>query len=219
MAVKIIALLLIGYICGLFPTGMIIAKCKGVDIRHEGSGNSGATNSLRVMGKKAGLLVLLGDSMKAFLPCMAVRFLFGANGPLAEPDMMLAYVGLIGIGAVLGHDFPFFMKFKGGKGISSTTGFSLALDWRITLIGFVFFVLIVSVTKYVSLASMFDTTMFCIVLITFSLIGMYGLCPLGLAVLHSVGLLQAVLSVWSHRSNVKRLLAGEENRFSLKSKI
>ena len=122
--------LVIGYVLGLIQTGYFYGKFHGVDLRKHGSGNSGATNTLRVMGKTAGLIVLFGDLMKSFAACLIVRLLFSS----ANPEMTLLYVLYAGAGAVLGHDFPFYLKFKGGKGVASTSGMIIALlDIRIFL--------------------------------------------------------------------------------------
>ena len=97
---------------------MIYGKLKGVDIRKHGSGNLGMTNALRVLGPKAGLVVFIGDLLKAFLPCLIVKYRISGM----YPDTYMVYVLYTGLGAVLGHNFPFYLNFKGGKGISSSAG-------------------------------------------------------------------------------------------------
>jgi glycerol-3-phosphate acyltransferase PlsY len=123
--------LVMGYIFGLFQTGYIYGKMHGIDIRESGSGNSGTTNALRVLGKQAGLIVLIGDIGKCIIACLLCRFLFGSR----LPDMELLLVLYTGVGVILGHNFPFYMNFKGGKGIAATGGLVISVfDVRIFVI-------------------------------------------------------------------------------------
>ena len=114
-----------GYLCGLFQTGYIYGKLHGIDIRSYGSGNSGSTNALRVMGKKAGLTVFVGDFLKTVIPCFITRLLFKD-----QPELMYVYMLYTGLGVILGHNFPFYLGFKGGKGIAATAGIIFSIDWR-----------------------------------------------------------------------------------------
>lgn len=107
-----IVCLLIGYVCGLFQTSFIYGKMHGIDIRNYGSGNAGTTNALRVLGTKAGLIVFAGDVLKCILAVLLARLLFAAG----HPDMKYLYMLYAGAGAILGHNFPFYLHFKGGKG-------------------------------------------------------------------------------------------------------
>ena len=111
----------IGYLFGLFQTGYLYGKSQGIDIRSEGSGNAGTTNSLRVLGIKAGLITFAGDLCKAILAVLLVKVLFRN----AYPDAVKILELYAGFGAVLGHNFPFYLKFKGGKGIACTSGMIL----------------------------------------------------------------------------------------------
>jgi len=120
--------IVVGYLFGLLQTGYLFGHFQHIDIRNYGSGNSGATNALRVMGKKAGAIVFFGDFFKAFIPCIVVRLLL-KNQPI-NPTLFVFYVGL---GVVLGHNFPCYMHFKGGKGVASTAGVIATLDWRFTM--------------------------------------------------------------------------------------
>lgn len=113
----------IGYLFGLFQTGYLYGKSQGIDIRSEGSGNAGTTNSLRVLGIKAGLITFAGDLCKAILAVLLVKVLFRN----AYPDAVKILELYAGFGAVLGHNFPFYLKFKGGKGIACTSGMILAV--------------------------------------------------------------------------------------------
>ena len=126
------------------PDGYIYGRVHGIDIRKYGSGNSGSTNALRVMGKKAGLTVFAGDFLKTVIPCMAVRCIFKN-----QPDYAYVYMLYIGLGVILGHNYPFYLHFKGGKGIAATAGIIFSIDWRLTVLCLAVFILIVAVTRYV----------------------------------------------------------------------
>lgn len=144
-----ILLLVVGYLIGNNLFGYYYGKRKGRDIRKEGSGNTGATNALRVLGKKAGILVFIGDFLKAFIPVLLLKLLL----PSRFVQLRDVYIMYLGLGIVLGHDFPFFLGFKGGKGVSSMCGVFIAYDWKMTLIGLVLFFGTAFKTKIVSLSS------------------------------------------------------------------
>ena len=206
-----ILLLIIGYFIGNIETGYIFGKLNKMDIRNYGSGNAGATNTLRVLGPKAGLIVFLGDFCKSLIPCLVVRFIFRDNVSLSY-----VYMLYIGLGVVLGHNFPFYLGFKGGKGVASTAGIIMALDIRIAAVCLAIFIVIVAVTRYVSLASI-------VVMIIF--IGMShmlvktsygftdGTSPMEFRLL---GVVIGLLSIFMHRANIKRLLSGTENKIGKK---
>ena len=122
MVVFRIVSILLGYLFGLFPTGVLYGKAHNVDIRSKGSGNSGMTNSLRVLGWKAGVVVFFGDCLKA----VAAMVIIWAVARTRYPDAVKLLELYAGFGAVLGHNFPFYMKFKGGKGIASSVGIVFA---------------------------------------------------------------------------------------------
>ena len=138
------AAILIGYVCGLFQTAFIYGKLHGVDIRKEGSGNAGSTNALRTFGKGAGGLVLLGDFLKCVVAALIVYFLIGRNHP--EVDYLLR--ALTGLGCALGHDFPFWMKFRGGKGVASSSIAFVIFDPFWGLLANIAGMLVVFATKY-----------------------------------------------------------------------
>ena len=123
---------LLGYLFGLFPTGVLYGNAHHVDIRSKGSGNTGTTNSLRVLGWKAGVIVFLGDCLKA-VAAMAIIWFMAKD---RYPDTVKLLELYAGFGAVLGHNFPFYMKFKGGKGIASSVGIIFTFDWRMVPISF-----------------------------------------------------------------------------------
>jgi len=206
-----ILLLIIGYFIGNIETGYIFGKIHKMDIRNYGSGNAGATNTLRVLGAKAGLVVFLGDFCKSLIPCLVVRFIFRDNVSLSY-----IYMLYIGLGVVLGHNFPFYLGFKGGKGVASTAGIIMALDIRIAVVCLIVFIITVAITRYVSLGSIF---------VMIILIGMShffvkfsygfgeGASPIEFRLLTAaVGL----LSIFMHRANIKRLLGGTENKIGKK---
>lgn len=113
--------LVMGYVFGLFQTGYLYGKMNHIDIRNYGSGNSGTTNALRVMGKKAGLIVFAGDFLKTVFACLAARIIFKGS---PDTDLYVLYAGL---GVVLGHNFPCYLNFKGGKGIASMAGILVSM--------------------------------------------------------------------------------------------
>ena len=142
---------MIGYVFGLFQTGYIYGKMHNIDIRKQGSGNAGTTNALRTMGWKAGLVTFLGDCFKCVFAVVIVHLLYGKT----HADMIPLLAMYAGMGAVLGHNYPFYLKFKGGKGIAATAGLLVSTTnvWMV-LICLVAFVAIVGVTRYVSLGSL-----------------------------------------------------------------
>lgn len=203
-----IVCLAVGYVFGLFQTGYLYGRKQGVDIRKEGSGNSGATNSLRVFGLKAGVIVFIGDMLKTLIPCLIVRAIFRESAP----DMVDLYMLYAGFGAVLGHNYPFYMDFKGGKGISCTAGLALAINWKVALCLFVLFLLIVGVTKYVSLASLVAVTGVLITMIVMATGGTLGLAHGAMIEFIILGFVWAAMAFWRHRANIGRLAAGNENK-------
>ena len=209
-----ILLLAIGYICGLFQTGYLYGKLvKNMDIRKSGSGNAGATNSLRVLGIKAGIIVLLGDAMKAFIPCMIVRYLYATC-----PDIVYTRMLYIGLGAILGHNFPFYLNFKGGKGVASTAGIILATDLKVTLVCLIIFVLTVSITRYVSLGSILVMLTTIIMFSYYNLSGVYMQSGTAVVEFELLTLIIAGMSIYRHRANIHRLLTHSENKISFSSK-
>lgn len=205
--------LMIGYAFGLIQTGVLYGRMRGIDIRKHGSGNSGATNTQRVLGTKAGIIVLAGDLLKCFIPCLIARYMFGS----ADPEQALLYVLYAGTGSILGHDFPFYSGFKGGKGIASSTGLILALyDMRVFLPCFIVFMLCVFVTKYVSLGSILSAATFFISWTVVTANGWNSLAESARLESCMVVFFVSALAIVRHRSNIGRLLAGKENKFSFK---
>lgn len=211
--------LLAGYGCGLLETGVIYGKLAGIDIREHGSGNSGTTNALRVLGFKAGLVVFLGDFCKSFIPCLIARFIFKG----IYPDAYLLYVLYVGFGAVLGHVFPFYLGFKGGKGIATIAGTVVGLlEPLMILILFILFASALAISRYMSVASILLMIEFVIVYIIFGLTGQlcFNLSNPGskMAFIESVviAVLFASLAIFKHKANIIRLINHEENKFHFK---
>ncbi len=203
--------LVIGYIFGLFQTGYIYGKAKNVDIRQHGSGNAGTTNILRTLGWKAGLFTFIGDLGKAMLAMLAAWLLFRGEYP-DDVRLLQMYAGF---GAVLGHNFPFYLKFKGGKGIACTSGFILAFYLPIAPICLILFIGAVAITRYVSLGSILVAISFFIQLIIYGQLGYLGVSSNLLPEVYAIGGLFSILALWRHRANIKRLLTGTENKLSL----
>ena len=201
-----IVCLAIGYVCGLFQTGYLYGRWNHIDIRQYGSGNSGTTNALRVLGKKAGLIVFLGDFFKTVLGCLLARLLF-AGSP--NVDMYALYAGL---GVVLGHNFPCYLGFKGGKGIASMAGILCSMDWRVTVVCALLFLGAVILTRYVSLGSILVVVTFFIQIVLYGLCGDYTVAESSLPEFFGVAGFLMVMAVWRHRANIKRLLSGTENK-------
>lgn len=189
-----LAALLCSYALGSMPTGLWLGLwLRGVDIRAHGSRNIGATNTLRVLGKGLGALALLGDMAKG----LAAVLLFARLGDWA-------YLPLVcGLAAILGHSFSLFLRFRGGKGVATSTGVYIALAPWPTLIAAVFFGIVAATTHMVSAASITAAIVLTLCLFLFP-----ASWPLRL-----ITLLIAVLVIVKHRENIKRILRGEENRF------
>lgn len=198
----------IGYVFGLFQTGYLYGKMRGIDIRSCGSGNAGTTNMLRTLGKKAGAVTLLGDAFKCVFAVLTVRMLFGAGYEDILPLLALYTAS----GVILGHNFPFYMNFKGGKGIAATAGLILSTSWQMTLISLVIFCGTVALTHYVSLGSLLVYIGFLIQMVVFGQSGWFGVSADCLYEMYAVTAALCVLAFWMHRANIRRLLHHEERR-------
>ncbi len=203
--------LVMGYVFGLLQSGYLYSNLHKMDIRQHGSGNAGSTNILRVMGVKAALVVFLGDCFKMVFACLLTRYLFRA-----QPEAMYLYLLYTGFGVILGHNFPFYMKFKGGKGIASSAGLLLATDLRVTLVCLIVFVLVVAITRYVSLGSILVMILFFIGMVFFGSRGDYGLGAGYLYEFYTMAGVIGLMGIWRHRANIKRLLNGTENKLGAK---
>lgn len=196
MAWKIILTAVVGYLLGCIPTGVLVAKIYGVrDIRTLGSGNSGTTNVLRNLGWLPSVLTLMGDCLKGYAACLIGRQLGGDVGMLTG-----------GLCAIVGHDFPVFMGFRGGKGIATSLGLIIAINPWLALALLAVQIIAVALTRYMSVASLITTVAFPI-LVIFTERGRANY-PLFLG----AACVASALSLFGHRGNIQRLLRGEENR-------
>lgn len=183
---------LLSYLLGSIPVGLIVSKLMNKDIRTLGSGNIGTSNSFRVLGKRAGTVVFLGDLLKGFLPAVLAG-LYGG-------DLLMVVAAA---GSVIGHSYSLFMKFQGGKGIATGVGAVLSMNWIAGLAGILLFIIFVTMTKYPSLSSIIAAAS--VALITW-------LSP-GDSITIKIGITLIVLfAIFRHKSNIQRLLAGKENK-------
>lgn len=205
IAILVVAFL-VSYLLGAIPFGYVAGRLKGIDIRQRGSKNVGATNVARVVGRPAGIAVLMLDVAKGLVPVLVVAPLFQRFSPGVS---LLNIKVLCGLGAIVGHIFTIFLKFRGGKGVATGCGVLLALDWPALLVSLGVWILVVAVWRYVSLGSIVA-------------IGVY---PVSTVVLHQgelrasaflilFALAVACLVIARHKSNVKRLLAGTESKIT-----
>jgi glycerol-3-phosphate acyltransferase PlsY len=199
----------LGYLLGSIPTGFLLAQARGIDIRTVGSGNIGATNAFRVLGRAAGSAVLLVDALKgwvavAILP-QIVFLLLGIpfNTPTREYYQIIA-----GLAVVLGHNYTCWLKFKGGKGIATSAGVLAALVPAALLIIFAIWIIVFAVSRYVSLASIAAS-------LALPFAAWITGCGVLLIVMTSS---MAALAIYKHRANIERLVKGTENRFQPRRK-
>ncbi len=200
------------YLLGSIPFGFLVAKAKGIDIRSVGSGNIGATNAMRVLGKPAGIFVLLADAAKGFIACVLGGLISHWASDLDYFDdgfyvLLERFMLVAGIFAVLGHNYTCWLKFKGGKGIATTAGVYLALAPWALLVGLVVFILAVLLTKYVSVGSIAAAIALPVTV--------WVMTPQNLF-LGIVTTALGALAIYKHKGNIQRLIAGTENRLGKK---
>ena len=211
MAIYFVLVIVAGYLCGCLESGYLVGKMNGIDIRDYGSGNAGSTNVLRVLGKSKALMTFLGDTLKGFIPVMLVKHVLCPNVPVLADEPVKSLIILVtGFAVVLGHDYTFFLHFKGGKGVATTGAVMLAFDWRMGLTSLLIFIIVVSLTRYVSLSSI--TMSIC--LLPEMLIWHPGRWDL-----FCMACLFCWFIVWRHRTNIKRLLNGTESKLGQKVKV
>lgn len=206
--------LAIGYVFGLFQTAYIYGRMHGIDIRDYGSGNAGTTNTLRVLGTKAGIIVLLGDIMKCILAVIVTNVLFGKS----HPEMIYLLKMYAAAGAILGHDFPFYLKFRGGKGIAATAGLILSFHPYLIPAGVVLFFGAFFITHYVSLGSLLVYAGFMMELVILGQRGIFGMEQPLLNEMYVIAGLLTVMAFYKHRENIKRLVTGTERKTYLRHK-
>lgn len=205
MVFIIIFCILFGYLFGCFSTGFFIGKIKKVDIRQYGSKSSGTTNALRTLGPMAGALTLLGDMLKAIIAIALVRFLIFPE--IENIRLLSLYTGL---GVVIGHNYPIWLKFKGGKGIAATAGAMVAFDPMIIPFALPIFALSVALTRYVSVGSLMIAIVFPIWVVIRNPGDIHMLL---------VALVYTIFAFIKHNANIKRLLSGTENKLGQRVNI
>ncbi|MBR2948431.1 MAG: glycerol-3-phosphate 1-O-acyltransferase PlsY [Lachnospiraceae bacterium] len=208
-----IGALVIGYLFGLFQTSFFYGKKKGIDIREHGSGNAGTTNTLRTLGTKAGIIVFVCDLLKCFIASFVVRFVFHAEGD------MWYLIGIYGAaGAILGHNYPFYLQFRGGKGIACTAGLIGAFHPAFIPVGLLLFFGTFALTHYVSLGSLILYLGLMIQMVVMGQSGALGMTQPHLNELYIITAILMVIAYWKHRENIVRLINGVERKTYLKKK-
>jgi glycerol-3-phosphate acyltransferase PlsY len=198
---------LAGYLPGSLPAGLLAGRLKGVDIRTVGSGNIGATNAFRVLGKGIGVAVLLIDMSKGVLPCLFLPALVGGMFPEGRAPELQTLQLLIGVSAILGHNYPCWLGFKGGKGIATTAGVVGALAPVPLGICLGAWIVFFAVSRYVSVASIAAAVVLPVSVAAFPGVGgdRFGL-------LFWIFLFLGVMAIWKHRINIQRIMKGTEHR-------
>ncbi|HYS44125.1 MAG TPA: glycerol-3-phosphate 1-O-acyltransferase PlsY [Geobacteraceae bacterium] len=190
---KEIMFVIAAYLLGSIPTGLLLARAFGVDIRSAGSGNIGATNVYRTLGRKVGVMTLVGDCLKGLVPVLAAKY-FGVSG---------GWIAMVGLAAFLGHVYTVFLGFKGGKGVATALGVFLGVSPATVLAALVIFSLVLWKWRYVSLASI---TAAAAMPVLIALAGQESFIIL-------MSLVIAAIVIFKHRGNIERLKAGTENKF------
>lgn len=206
--------MIIGYIFGSINVSVILSKVafKG-DVRQFGSGNAGATNMARVYGLKGGITVLVGDFLKAILACLIALLI------APEKDTEICTMA-VGVACLVGHAYPIFFGFKGGKGVTVGAAVALIIDWKALLFIFIVFVVVFAFTHIVSISSILSGCGLIVATITFYVL---NLCDVGSGFFANftpekmfLAVFTGVFVAWLHRSNIVRLLNGEEKKFAFK---
>ena len=205
--VAYIVVAILSYLIGSINFSIIISKkVAGFDVREKGSGNAGTTNMLRTVGKKAALITLVCDILKGVISILLALLI----GKIAKEANNSILVQIAGILVIIGHTFPIFFKFKGGKGVATAVGVLLTTNWQIGLICLIFGLVLIALTRMVSLGSITAAILFPILVLfiktNYIVEGNYFI----------YSLIIAVMVVFNHKENVKRLLSGTENKLSFK---
>ena len=217
LIIKYILIAVIAYLLGSLNFSIILSEVvKKKDIRDSGSGNAGATNMLRTYGKKAAVGTMIGDILKVALGIIIafaildvpMKYIFSNPADAAEIQRVMLYKEFAGLFCVLGHIFPLYFKFKGGKGVAACTGMVIIVDWRIALILFVIFIGVILISKWISLGSIVIALLYPVLIFAFY----------KNFILVAVALLFTAIVIVAHRENIKRLAKGTENKISIKNK-
>lgn len=216
-----IACLAIGYAFGLIQTSYILGRLNGIDIRKYGSGNAGTTNTLRVLGRKAGLIVFLCDILKAFAAVILVYYLMSGLFGEQYREQLYLFKLYTGLGVILGHNYPFYLKFHGGKGIAAMGGTILGFHGSFALTGFIIFFGTFFISHYVSLASLVLSTGFFVEMLIFGIgkMGAFASIPENVLLeMYIVTFIISAMAFLRHHENIKKLLKGEERKTYLGKK-
>ncbi len=208
MRAEFVLLPIVVYLIGAIPFGLIIGKLHGIDIRKIGSGNIGATNVTRAVGKTAGRICFACDFLKGYIPVLLTARIW-----MEYPWLVLA----VGLAAQLGHIYPIYLKFKGGKGVAVAAGIAMAMAPFPLLIGLGFWVILFWTTRYVAVASILASAVVPIIAILFHFLNIGDAIARSWSTIAFL-ILIATLAILRHRSNIIRLLNGTENRFEKKKK-
>lgn len=217
LIIKYILIAVFAYLLGSLNFSIILSEVvKKKDIRDSGSGNAGATNMLRTYGKKAAVGTMIGDILKVALGIIIafaildvpMKYIFSNPADAAEIQRVMLYKEFAGLFCVLGHIFPLYFKFKGGKGVAACTGMVIIVDWRIALILFVIFIGVILISKWISLGSIVIALLYPVLIFAFY----------KNFILAAVALLFTAIVIVAHRENIKRLAKGTENKISFKNK-
>jgi len=197
LGLKLILVALIGYLLGSINTSILVGRFYGIDVRNYGSGNAGATNTLRILGKKAAILVSVGDMLKGIISALIGLWIINDIEGIGQLGVMAG-----GAAAIIGHNWPLYFKFKGGKGILTTFSVALMMDWRIALVLMGIFIIVVAITRYVALGSIIGCALFPVI----SIIPVFDKS----FVFTLFALIVGLLGITRHHANIKRILEGIE---------
>lgn len=201
---------ILAYALGSINFSVLISrKMAGFDVREKGSGNAGTTNMLRAIGLKAAIITLICDILKGVL-AVVLAFWIGKISETSDKALLIQIAGIL---VVVGHTFPIFFEFRGGKGIATALGVLLVTNWRIGLICLVFAVVLIAITRMVSVGSMSAAILFPVLTL---FIGENFIVAQGGAKYFVFSLLLAAFVIFNHRENIKRIMNGTENKISFK---
>lgn len=206
LILKVFGVAVIGYLLGSLNSSLIVGKFYHVDVRKHGSGSAGTTNTLRTLGKVAAVLVILGDVLKGIIACLVGLY-------IVKDVVGNDHIGLMagGVAAIVGHNWPLYFGFKGGKGALTSITVVMMMDWRIGLIVLGIFILTVAISRYVSLGSLFGAIMFPII----SWIPFFEKTNTFIV----FALIVSFLAILMHRSNIERLFKGTESKLGGDKKV
>ena len=205
-----ILMAVIAYLIGSISFSVIISKkMAGFDVREKGSGNAGSTNVLRTVGKKAAVITLICDVLKGVIAIL-IAMIIGNIFKNVDKELI---VQIAGIAVVLGHTFPIFFGFKGGKGVATSLGVLLMINWQIGLICLVFALILMAITRMVSVGSIAAAILFPVLVV---FIGQNYIVPVNNWSYLIFSIIIAILVLFNHRENLKRIFTGKENKISFK---